>query len=136
MFAASLFIRERCSQFGVVAPSRVGARGVPDCGSDVDPECVCDDAGGHGLDELVDTGVLAPASMDLVCRKMDPDDPFADMQMGCCSREEPIRTSANKGPLSLELADVVAYELGDRRGQSEGRASEGDAHSCLVFGDV
>lgn len=70
---------------------------MSDGGSDVDPERVRDDAGGHGLDELVDTGVLSFTGLDLVCRKMDPDDPFADMQMGRCAREKPIRTSADEG---------------------------------------
>lgn len=108
---------------------------MTDSGVDIDPERVGNDAGWHGLHELVDTSVLALASMDLVRCKMESDDRFADMKMGRSTREEPIRTSIDEGALYLKLADVAAEKLSYRCRQSERCAPEGDAHSCLVLGE-
>ena len=52
---------------------------MPDGGVDVDAECVCNDAGRHGLNEVVDPGLLDLAGMDPVWDEVEGDSGFADV---------------------------------------------------------
>ena len=67
-------------------------------GVDVDAERVGDDAGRHGLNEVVDSGLLDLSGMDLVRDEVEGDAGFADVVVRRGPGEEPIRSTGDVGP--------------------------------------